>query len=673
MLLSATLIVHVAQLVGPGGMTPYSGGGGGRRHGGYVTISDAVTGFFISGSAIHALNGVYGPRLEDTSSLPPEIAAATVIGAYLHDSSGWILANVRKPDNPRETEWVFFDADRAERFAHKGETLIPSSGKRWWHLHRPSRVAQSETAKGNAGGGGGGSSSSSSSSSSTALRAAADGDDSDELPWQVIGIRDHQRLEMLQRQSRDHATRTARAFQQREALAAPPPAAPSREDGPPGGEEAVESPEAVTSLLEQGEMQSAAQALAAAAASASASDASGWVAAVLHLRSSRISRRLRDFPAAMASLAASMQRFPLFRLALFEKAMVHLDARDPDAAMSAFRRLHGLAPEWPELSSWLVRTHASIVRSQKAAERRKREAAEPLPPPPPPPLPPGCEEAAIGTHEVDESATGDPTDSASASPSKPWCCLRSAEVRCPASADKSNWRSGDLYDDKFAIQQSGNGLSVTRVDGGGTGWGMQLVVLCCTPAAQAELEALESLAQAEAAQAEAQAKAPGAAEATAAAAAAAAVESERFASLDHYEVLQVPCDYDAGELKKRYRSLSLRLHPDRAGGNTEHFARAAAAHDCLADEACRRSFDGGADLNGDESIGGQASFFEAVERQFYPERFPFEPFGDVFEDVRDDGAGRRNRSRARQLERTGVVPAPHSANAVGAPPAKEEL
>ena len=42
-----------------------------------------------------------------------------------------------------------------------------------------------------------------------------------------------------------------------------------------------------------------------------------------------------------------------------------------------------------------------------------------------------------------------------------------------------------------------------------------------------------------------------------------------------------------------------------------------------------------------------------VERQYYPEHFPFEPFGDVFEDVRDDGAGRRNRSVARQVERTG--------------------
>ena len=86
------LLVHAAsaQLVGPGAMTPYGGGGGARRHGGFVTIRDAVLGFFISGSSIHHLNGVFGPLMgeDQLASLPFELANIVAIGAYAHDSSG---------------------------------------------------------------------------------------------------------------------------------------------------------------------------------------------------------------------------------------------------------------------------------------------------------------------------------------------------------------------------------------------------------------------------------------------------------------------------------------------------------------------------------------------------------------------------------------------------------
>jgi hypothetical protein len=78
------LITHARSqsLVGPGGMTPYSGGGGGgRQFGGFVTLRDAVNGFFISGSSIEGLNGVYGPRLTTLSALPAEIARDVAIGA----------------------------------------------------------------------------------------------------------------------------------------------------------------------------------------------------------------------------------------------------------------------------------------------------------------------------------------------------------------------------------------------------------------------------------------------------------------------------------------------------------------------------------------------------------------------------------------------------------------
>jgi len=155
------------QMVAPGGMTPYSGGGGGGgpRFGGYVRLSEPVLGFFVTGSSIDPMNGVFGPRLDSaaaTSALPPSLASTVGHGAYPHSHSGWTLAHVKKPGG-RDHEWVLFDANFRERFACPGDSLIPSSGRRWSHLHRVSRVPPSEAEAaaekktgGTEGGGGGG-------------------------------------------------------------------------------------------------------------------------------------------------------------------------------------------------------------------------------------------------------------------------------------------------------------------------------------------------------------------------------------------------------------------------------------------------------------------------------------------------------------------------------------
>ena len=202
------------QMVAPGGMTPYSGGGGGGgpRFGGYVRLSEPVLGFFVTGSSIDPMNGVFGPRLDSAaakSALPPSLASTVGHGAYPHSHSGWTLAHVQKPGG-RDHEWVLFDANFRERFACPGDSLIPSSGRRWSHLHRVSRVPPSEAeaaaAKtgGTEGGGGGGGAA----AGGGAVRVAAE-DDEDELPWQVLSetvprpLRD--RSETAPRQLRDRS------------------------------------------------------------------------------------------------------------------------------------------------------------------------------------------------------------------------------------------------------------------------------------------------------------------------------------------------------------------------------------------------------------------------------------------------------------------------------------
>ena len=456
----------------------------------------------------------------------------------------------------RSTEWVFFDEKGAERFAHEGNTLIPASGKRWTHLHRTSRVPPEQAAAA----GSGGSDESlqqqqqqQQKSESTAVRAVTDEPDdaSDELPWQVIGIRDEERLESLRRQQQ-HAARTARAAdRRREALAPPPPSAPSREDGPPDGEAAIESPEGLGEMVESGDLKGAAALLASSATSSSDS----WTGAVHHVRASRLYRRLRDFASATSAVDAAQRRFPLYHAALFERALIHVDAHDHDAAIDALTRLHAIAPEWPELSTWLVHVHAAMIRNRAAAERRRFEEGEGARRTRPPP-PPGCEAIEIGSYELLEERDGHPAQGGKyvrrddisgtlVGPSKPWCCLSSPEVVCPSVVDKRNWLSGDNYDDTFAITQDGTTLNVSRSDGAGVGWGMALSVLCCTASGR---EAMEALAEA---------SAPPPSEKDLLAAAEAAAEAERMRSPDHYEVLRIPADFEPQELKKAYRALSL--------------------------------------------------------------------------------------------------------------------
>jgi molecular chaperone DnaJ len=113
-----------------------------------------------------------------------------------------------------------------------------------------------------------------------------------------------------------------------------------------------------------------------------------------------------------------------------------------------------------------------------------------------------------------------------------------------------------------------------------------------------------------------------------------------MAKRDYYEVLGVPRNADEDDIKKAYRKLAMKHHPDRNQGDKakaseEKFKEAKEAYEMLTDPQKRAAYDqyghAGVDPNmgagrgpGPEGFGGFA-----------------EAFGDIFGDIFGGGGGRR--------------------------------
>jgi len=112
-----------------------------------------------------------------------------------------------------------------------------------------------------------------------------------------------------------------------------------------------------------------------------------------------------------------------------------------------------------------------------------------------------------------------------------------------------------------------------------------------------------------------------------------------MAKRDYYEVLGVARDASDAELKKAYRRLAMKHHPDRNPDNNdseEHFKEAKEAYEVLSDRQKRAAYDQFGHAGVDSSAGGAGGFGAG------------DVFGDIFGDVFGDifGGGRRGRGGA---------------------------
>ncbi len=96
---------------------------------------------------------------------------------------------------------------------------------------------------------------------------------------------------------------------------------------------------------------------------------------------------------------------------------------------------------------------------------------------------------------------------------------------------------------------------------------------------------------------------------------------------DYYEVLGVPRNATEADLKKAYRRLAMKHHPDRNPGDKaseEHFKEAKEAYEVLTDARKRAAYDQFGHAGVDPSAGGGAGFSGAGG------------FGDIFDTVFGD-------------------------------------
>lgn len=124
-----------------------------------------------------------------------------------------------------------------------------------------------------------------------------------------------------------------------------------------------------------------------------------------------------------------------------------------------------------------------------------------------------------------------------------------------------------------------------------------------------------------------------------------------MAKRDYYEVLGVNRDASVDEIKKAYRKVAVKNHPDRNPGDSgaeDRFKEAAEAYEVLANPEKRQAYDqfGFAGVEGLGGGGGSQGFsardFEDI----------FGDFSDIFGSFFGGGAGGRSRGRAGGRART---------------------
>ena len=122
-----------------------------------------------------------------------------------------------------------------------------------------------------------------------------------------------------------------------------------------------------------------------------------------------------------------------------------------------------------------------------------------------------------------------------------------------------------------------------------------------------------------------------------------------MAKRDYYDILGVPRNAEEEDIKKAYRKLAMKHHPDRNQGDKakaseEKFKEAKEAYEMLTDPQKRAAYDQHGHAGVDPNLGGRGAGAEGFGGFA-------EAFGDIFGDIFAGGAGGRRGAGGQQVYR----------------------
>ena len=121
---------------------------------------------------------------------------------------------------------------------------------------------------------------------------------------------------------------------------------------------------------------------------------------------------------------------------------------------------------------------------------------------------------------------------------------------------------------------------------------------------------------------------------------------------DYYEVLGIAKGASADEIKKAFRKLAVKYHPDKEGGDEAKFKEANEAYEVLKDSSKRQRYDqfGHAGVGGSSGGGYSSNPFEGFQGQNVNFDFGEGGLGDIFGSFFGGGHQQSRNRRGRDVE-----------------------